>query len=54
MLGRKGLTLAGLLLIAAEDLDLISFAETGQEAWRAIRDFYDRAGAEAARVPKLR
>jgi hypothetical protein len=40
--------------IAADDLDLFSYAETADEAWKTIWDFYSHAGAASARAPKLR
>jgi uncharacterized protein (TIGR00730 family) len=40
--------------IAAEDLDLFSYAETAEEAWKTIWDFYSHVGAPSAQAPKLR
>ncbi len=31
-------------MVAAEDLHLFTYAETAAEAWKAIADFYERAG----------
>ena len=40
-------------VIAAEDLDLFSYAETAQEAWDKIQSYYrSRSGSSAPKAPK--